>query len=240
MQQALGERTLRFNKKGFGRFSPETEQPSREAGFVRNKALCELLDAFDRLVKDASGAVTRDYGIAKRLAGRVGYSKEDVEMLSVALPAKEDRRRFAPLAGLFLSACVQMGKEGVYSINTRGFSRPLDELGFWNRKSVFIDGPAGERAGHFARKGSLLVIEGIAGDGLGQDMTGGIIIADAAAGGMIGHSMKNGLIRVKGNAGRLVGFDMQGGEIRLEGSCGSISSTVLSGRITHLGVLLVE
>ncbi|MEW6035497.1 MAG: hypothetical protein AB1529_02700 [Candidatus Micrarchaeota archaeon] len=240
MQQALGERTLRFSKKRFGRFSPETEQPAREAVCARSEAVKELLISFRRLASGAQGACHRDYELAKRLAGRVGYSKDDVLGLSVALAGEEDRRGFIRLAGLFLSACVQTGRESVYTINTRGFSRPLEELGFWNRKTIIIDGPSGDRAGRLARKGSLLVLREGAGDNIGQDMTGGTIIAEAGAGAMIGHSMKNGLIIVKGNAGRLAGFDMQGGEIRLEGSCGSISSTVLSGRITHLGVLLVE
>lgn len=91
-------------------------------------------------------------------------------------------------------------------------------------------------------------------DGVGSSMSGGRIIVRESVNGAVGTGMTGGFIEIYGNVdgasiiagniGELIGFGMLGGEIRLMGdiACATddIAKAVISGKVYHRGVLIVD
>lgn len=240
--ERAGER--RSDRKGFGLYSPETERRSFKAEVVSSPVLETLMSSWSTFYASGIGPVHSIGGLYRarwdslcRDLGGVDYSPAEVEKVSVLLAGFQGNGKFPASAGAFLSALVNSGKDGEFTLH---IAYPVAGLCFGCRKTVHIKGNAGDEFGYKLRKGACVTVEGMAGDKLGANMTGGTITIDGDAGAKAGFSMKNGLVLIKGDAGEFVGFDMRGGTIILEGDASSISRTMLGGKICQKGVLIAE
>ncbi len=62
-------------------------------------------------------------------------------------------------------------------------------------------------------------------------MSGGRIVIEGNAGNYIGEKMAGGEIEIKGNAGDFIGTEMKGGVITIHGSCGFVGGDMKAGEI---------
>jgi formylmethanofuran dehydrogenase subunit C len=92
-----------------------------------------------------------------------------------------------------------------------------------------------------------IIVEGDAGNFLGERMRGGLIKVEGDAGDNVGSNMRDGTIIVEGDAGKDVGWGMEGGEIHLNGAYASIFEkgdgdfhSNAHGRIYHKGKLIAD
>ena len=228
---------------GFSRYKPETESSTRTPTTKQSEELRELTARFDSFLGKHTSVSRRARGLeldglwrsALELVSPLHYCTSDVEHFSMALEAYQSRSTFQIHAGLFLSAIVEKGREDAFEFRINHII-PIHLLAYKNRKTVTVHGDVGDSAAHHARKGSMLVINGNAGEQLGDCMTGGDIIVNGNCGGMVGRSMKNGSITVNGDTAELAGYDMRNGRLSLEGEVLSFSATGMGGDIYHKGV----
>lgn len=197
----------------FGRYKPEEEKEVRKVEVKADRVLEQLIAAWKKL---GDG---RRYGDALRYVADIDYSAKDVENFSITLAEFQDEERFADKAGYLLSALVNNGKDTEYVIHTHHLSQKIDYLGYANTKNILVDGDAGNFVGQLM-KGGKITVNGKAGEGAGMWLAGGAII-------------------VNGNVDCSVGLGMTGGEISINGEIGSIV-LVGQGKIYHKGVLIVD
>ncbi len=138
--------------------------------------------------------------------------------------------RFPVMAGFFLSALVNTGKDNEYTIRTRLLSIRLERLGEGNKKKVIVDGPVGDRCG-YTYVGSSFLVKGDAGTAFGDGATGGLLIVEGSAGALVGIHLNGAMIIIHGNAGASLGSNMQQGVIRVNGTIASIGDRKKMGEI---------
>ncbi len=178
-----------------------------------------LLKAWKQASENKSLPVASQYLRLVLMAKDLGASASDVETFSRKLAKFQDDGNFSRyIAGLFLSAIINGGKDNDYVIHTTQFRKPLHYLGYENTKNITVKGNAGDCLANNMSKGKITV-EGNAGDDVCLCMFGGEV-------------------RIKGNAIGIIGNLMKGGEIRVDGETGAIGH-VITGKI-YQGVKLVH
>lgn len=105
---------------------------------------------------------------------------KDIEQLSRLMTAYCEHPNFADEAGRYLTGCVNNCIEEDITIDTRRWRSNTRDISMSTDKHVTIRGNAGDFAGSFMRKGTL-VIEGSVGACMGYQMTGGKIILNGVA-----------------------------------------------------------
>ncbi|MEW6036498.1 MAG: hypothetical protein AB1529_07845 [Candidatus Micrarchaeota archaeon] len=238
--------------KRFGRYTPEAEGRLREL----QKAGTPVLDALHAAWRECAGRDgTGDerYFWTTEAIRYAFYSPADVEAFSIAMSGFPDGSGFPAMAGYFLSALVNGGPPGAYTLHATSAGRMIDHLGYWNSKDLLVKGPAGLSAGEEMLAGTLTIegnaehylgldagggmihVEGSAGHYAGRKLKGAEILIEGDAGNGLGAFMSRGRITVLGRAGKEAGRCMRGGRIDLEGDYESMSRHVIGGEIYHRG-----
>ena len=260
MTEAARRRIVRVNPvlavgSKFAKYAPETERDVRVPEITVDRALARLRKVWDRYVRACSldpnkpGSLLSEtwddekdrhpYRLAMILLEDVKYPARAVEQFSILIPEFQGPECFSRMAGYFLTALVNNGRNFDYVLHTKHYGFAVSEIGTQNSKRIIVDGDVGNLAGTDMRSGRLL-INGNADDSLGCAMKGGIIIINGNATEGVGSEMEGGTIIVKGNADRGVGFRMMGGEIHLEGDYKSLDEDIKGGKIYHKGKLIVD
>jgi formylmethanofuran dehydrogenase subunit C len=151
-----------------------------------------------------------------RALSKLGIGAKDIFRLSVTIERFEQEKEFSKKAGSFLSMLVDRCEESDIVIQTSHLSKPIDKLGFMNKRDILIDGDAGKNLGWGMESGSIRVT-GDAGDFPGYRMRGGSIEIAGNAGVHVGKEMEGGSITVNGDAIYGVGSGMKGGIVRIKG-----------------------
>jgi formylmethanofuran dehydrogenase subunit C len=200
----------------FGKFGPEEEKASRKAEVKETEAVRQMKEVW-KLNPDYNGNVAY-YGCILAAIKDLRFTAKDVEKFSLALVEFQFEDKFYWKAGLFLSALINSGEDSDYMIHTQHLAVLPRWLGYKNEKNIIVNGNAG--------------------DCVGERMKGGRITVKGNAGGWVGNEMKGGSIIVNGNAACTVGYRMKGGEIWLEGDYESLTRYIDWGRIYHKGRLI--
>lgn len=224
--------------KRFGKFAPEKEKAVRVPNVKEDKALQMLKEAWKGYNYDRF-----NYDVALGAIGKLEYSAKDVEKFSIALIGLQNEEHFSQKlhffqkAGLFLSALINNCKDTDFVIHTQHLIKGIGELGLMNTKNIIVNGNAGDNVGQEMEGGSIM-INGNVGKTAGNFMRGGSITVNGDADQYLGFYMQSGTITVTGNAGEDVGLSMKGGEIHLLGDYESISNDIEGGKIYHKGKLI--
>ncbi|NYZ74269.1 hypothetical protein H0O00_03940 [Candidatus Micrarchaeota archaeon] len=221
--------------KGFGRYKPEEEKSVREALVSQDP----MLEKLKRIYKGLKCNPDRDrpspveafepenefWSLLTAFGRRLNCSDKDVEAFSLALADFQHEKDFPMKAGLFLSALINGGKSKTYTLRTNHLEVPPDYIGYKNRKTIVVEGNAGDNVGSTMKEG-LITVKGNAGYGVGDWMEGGRIIVEGDVDYNLGVGTKDGTITVKGDATLEVGAFMRGGRIDIEGRFAGISNTL--------------
>ncbi len=106
------------------------------------------------------------------------YSSKDVTIFSLMLKKYESSSNFVFLAGLFLSALINLSEEQNFEILTSDLIEKIWCMGIKNVKNITVKGCLGDGVGYSMKKGKI-VIEGRAGYNLGfQASRGKIYVRD--------------------------------------------------------------
>ncbi len=163
--------------KRFGRYTPEAEGRLRELQNSGNRVQDALHAAWHECAgRDGTG--DERYFWATSALQYALYSPADVEAFSVAMCGFGEPG-FPSMAGYYLSALVNGGPPGAYTLHATSSGRMIDHLGYWNSKDLLVKGPAGLSAGEEMPAGNL-VIEGGAEHHLGLDAGGPLVHVIAA------------------------------------------------------------
>jgi hypothetical protein len=223
----------------FSGYKPETEHPAMAQKVEPTRALAEMKIAWAKCVYHHDCELDWDSKYPDMLAKirDIRYSAQDIEAFSIALAGFQNMRQPSFKAGLYLSALINNCDESMFAIHSDHLGRPLDCLGYRNRKEIVVEGSVGREVG-FEMEGGAIIVKGDAGHCLGEFMRGGSITVEGDAGAGVGSMMRCGRIIVNGDAGERVGEDMGGGEIHLNGGYGGIFKDFGGGRIFHKGTLI--
>jgi hypothetical protein len=217
--------------KRFSKYKSEPKKVTREADVKESKTLKQMKDAWSTCGYDANQHYIHNYPSILKAVKNLQYTAEDVLQFSIILNEFQHEQRFSEKASIFLSALINGGKDSNYVIFTKYFDTPLDNLGYWNKKNITVDGNVGNKVG-FGMEGGSITVKGNAGDSVGIGLRGGSIIVEGNTGKSVGFRMHDGSIIVEGNAGDGVGNQMQGGSITVKGTAGSnIGYMVVRGEI---------
>jgi hypothetical protein len=178
----------------FRGFRPMEEAPARKAEVKKDEKLEAILgswNGFRKIELGLSPVESEVFRKACAIIGNARFGPPEGEKFSVMLPAYQDEARFDYMAGLFLSALVEMSAGDNFTIRTRGLTTKPSHLGCFNRKRLTIDGDAGNYLGCKMRKGFIRV-RGNAEAMLGMNMIGGMMIVHGRAGHSIGLGMNGG------------------------------------------------
>jgi hypothetical protein len=181
----------------FSGYQPETEKAVRTVKVTEDKAL-EQLKGIWRMIRIHGNEIDGDVVsmIYRRMANRLkgcSYTAADVERFSLALGEFREEKAFSDKAGIFLSALMNNGNAGNYTIWTSHLDR-INWLCFRNTRNVTINGNTGDVFAN-GMKGGRVVVRGDAFD--------------------IG-SLKGGEIVVRGNVDAISG-PLNGGNILIWG-----------------------
>jgi formylmethanofuran dehydrogenase subunit C len=216
--------------KRFGRYKDEKEKAVRKASAQESEALAGMRKAFGAvsrppLFEDTSASY---HTALKAVAAmEADYSAEDVERFSLMLGEFQDEENFMERAGLLLSALMNNGKDGNYTIHTQHLEG-INFLGYRNTKRVVVEGDVGNDAGTRMKEGEL-IIRGDGGLGVGFQMHGGSILVEGDADENLGMEMTEGEINVKGTAGDGAGYNMKGGLITIWKDAGELAGNLMEG-----------
>jgi formylmethanofuran dehydrogenase subunit C len=253
-----------FDSRLFRGFKTETEAPERKAIKPKNtKTIAHILELWNEIRISRYGTHDEDIyrNISKKLKSR-DYGAEEVERFCIRLielkDSYDDPNLFNRVAGLFISALVNNGRDEEYTLQLNHLDKPLDHIGHYNEKRIKIDGNAGWACGLFMKNGRIEVF-GDAGGGVGGHMengeiiihgnvdgkeigevggymTNGRIVIDGKVNGKIGEMMKSGQITIKGKVFGKVGELMQGGTIQIgKDVIGNVGKSLNRGTITIEG-----
>jgi hypothetical protein len=156
------------------------------------------------------------------------YSAKDIEDFSVVLAQFQGEMAFSNNAGLFLSALINNCKEEEFVIHTTPLDESITCIGYGNRKKIIVEGDAGDVVGQEMESGCIIV-NGNAGYTAGHSMRGGSIIVNGDVDDTIGYDMSGGSIVVNGNAEDEVGHEMRGGDIIVTGDAGLRTGIMMHG-----------
>lgn len=244
--------------KRFGRYKKEAERAVRKPDVKKDKVLRSLIKAFvnfskytwEDAVQDSEKSGTRDidkerYLKAVEAVKHLKYSSRDVEKFSILLADfkefKDKLNRngkysgFGDMAGFFLSALINNGKDREYRIITQHLELDIWWLGVENTKNIRIEGNVMNPG--FRMKSGTIIVEGDVKDHVGQLMEGGNITVEGNAH-AAGVHMKGGKLHIKGNIETI--SMMEGGEIHVEGDIGRIDHSINGGKIYLKGKLIVD
>lgn len=213
----------------FNGFKPETHVPIRKEKIAKNKTYQALLEMWNTLEiqedsYDGNFSEIEEYflGLKRILSNEpMDVHSQDIQAFCLVLPGLMKFSVsvwYTTKAGVFLSALIDACPENKITLTLPESEKPLDMLGYRNRKNLTINGTAGKMLGH--------------------EMICGSITVNGDSGIMAGSLMQNGTIRINGDAGDELGICMEGGEIHVWGEiCGWPDSTA-AGKIFHKGILL--
>lgn len=148
----------------------------------------------------------------------------------------EEKERLTPEAGLVISYLANetfkryikeeeakgVKPEDIKSVQIKLDTRELKEpLSFLGRKipeklRLIIDGNAGNSVGEKS-DGGQVIVDGNTGNGTGLEMEKGLIVVKGNAGDGTGEGMKSGKILIEKDCGERTGCDMTGGELDIVG-----------------------
>jgi hypothetical protein len=168
----------------FGRYKDISERASREARVGESPGAARLVRHWERFCRIAHAIRGWDgadispgafhYNLALGYLGGIDIRPRQIEAFSVALSASADMERFGIPGGIHLSAPINTGRSGNYSLWTSGYISQLESLGHRNRKSIVVHGDAGHYSFEGMESGEVLV-EGEVTDSAGENMSGGVL-----------------------------------------------------------------
>jgi formylmethanofuran dehydrogenase subunit C len=225
--------------KRFRRYKDEEGKTGREYDATETKGLKSIMEAWEGYDYDLarSNAAEKGYGRALSLLEGLEFSAGDVAKFSMMLKECEQEPRFSKKAGLFLSAAINNGSEGRYTVYAGALVKSFDCFGYRNSKDIAVIGDLGRMSAGGMERGSI-VIHGKAGESLGycnNRMRGGTIVVKGDTGGVVGYYMEGGEIIIDGDA-KDCGQSMSGGRITIGGDVsGDVGKFLQEGTITVLG-----
>ena len=159
-----------------------------------------------------------DYCLKSIKKQKIDYGKDEITKLSVSLSKYQDKKLFQTIAGIFLSALINLPDENEFVVMTRHIQKPIDLFAWNNTKKITVIGSVGEH--------------------VGRNMQGGELLIKGNVERCIGSGMSSGKIIVEGDADYLVGyFSKPSAIIELNGNYKNISGDC-KGQIFHNGVLI--
>jgi len=210
-------------RRKFGWYKNEERIEMKKMDYLEDETLRQLRSAWENYHKGYlvpynvhSGAFEYKYECAIAAIAELKYSSKDVERFSIALADFQNEDHFARKAGYFLSALINSGIDEDYTIHTSHLGKNIIELGYQNRKNIFVDGNCGGTIGIGMRSG-VIHVTGDVGPSLGFRMHGGIILVDGNANDHVGSNMDGGTIKILGNVGMYLGRSMEEGHILVYG-----------------------
>ena len=171
----------------FSKYKPEVEKAVRKLDVVEDNVLKQLKDAWrsftiEQWTLDGYGLAHRAVGAQHPLVPRLPHSASDVEKFSIALAEFQDENCFSDKAGYFLSALVNCCKDMEFIIPTAHLAKPINYLGYANKKIIAVKGDVGHQLGANMCMGEIHVegkIGSIAGTILGGKIYHrGVLIVD--------------------------------------------------------------
>jgi len=162
-----------------------------------------------------------------------------VEKFSIVLAGLQNETEFEINAGLILSALINLGNDGKYTVHAQHLDWGQRFLGYKNTKEIYVNGHVENQVGHFMTDGKI-VVNGNAGQGAGSELRGGEIEISGNADKVLGMHMQNGKITVHGDVGEKIAPFSEGGEIHLLGKIQDPANgwRDTKARIFHKGVEL--
>jgi hypothetical protein len=223
-------------RKRFRGYKRETEKASRKAEVQESEALRQIKDVWRVLGESDMDDMDDWYEKLLPIVRELQYASMDIELFSFSIEESQFKYEdFSEKAGLFLSALINNGEDAEYLIHTDHLAEPLEYIGFWNEKSITVDGDAGSWVGMYMKEGRITV-EGDAGSDVGNTMKGGSITINGNTGDKVGAYMEGGGITVEGDTGHELGFEMKDGSILVKGNATErVGADMCGGRITVNG-----
>ncbi len=215
----------------FSTFKPAEESEVRTEKAEMNPRLKKIARAwekavaFERVWEEA--IKSQNYlhcsvysGFAKAVRG-IHISDREMDNVIAFLSQFQYIEEFPRMAGLFLSALVNTGKDNEYTIRTRLLSVRLNYLGHRNKKKVIVDGDVGDYCG-YTYAGSSFLVKGDAGHSFGNSAPGGLLSVEGNAEASVGFDLNGATIIIQGNTDGGLGFNMRRGVIRVGGTIGPL------------------
>jgi len=242
----------------FDGFKTETENAVRKAKEMKTDQTIERMKkafAQCRLTGDRQAA---GYDKVDFCTRNLMFRAKDLETFSIAMADLQDDIDFLRKAGFFLSALINQSDDKEFVIHTSHLSRPIDSLGYCNKKIVIVNGDVGDLVGAHMRAGTILVegnasdsagsymkggsldIKGNARNWLGSWMEGGLITVGHDAGKGVGGNLTGGSIFVNGKTLQEIGYEMKGGTIQINGKVGGVSAGFEHGKIFNKDKLIFD
>ena len=206
-----------------GGFKPESERTLRE--FKMNKqdeTFVKIIGMFREYIGPRVPWSTSYNSIGAEAlsmlkAARIEASSKDITNFSVALAEFQGEKDFAGKAGVFLDALMKFSPDKEFRIITKHLVKPPNLLGYFNTKSIAIEGDAG--------------------DSLGMTMMDGRISVTGSVHGSIGPHMQGGSIDVAGDVIDVQG--LKGGTISIGGRYVAVHNPA-GGTIVHRGKRILD
>ncbi len=205
----------------FSTFKPAEESEARIEKAEINPRLERIARAWEKAVESQRYLYCSAYsGFAKAVRG-IHITEREMDNVIAFLSQFQYIEKFPMMAGFFLSALVNTGRDNEYTIRTRLLSVRLDKLGYGNKKNIIVDGDVGDDCG-YTYVGSSFLVKGDAGNYFGAGATGGLLSVEGSAVGLVGFRLNGATIIIHGNAGINLGAHMWKGTIRVGGTIESI------------------
>ncbi len=230
----------------FSKFGPALEREVRKEIVTGDQRLEAIMKAFERL-SGTGNVIARVASDAKAAfreeAKQLAVTPNELQLFVCTLAERymslvngrstEAKTKFALCSSYFISELINEGPEEEYRIPTAALGISLPDLGYRNKKTIIIDGPAGDRVGNGMLSGRIIV-NGDAGDSAGIGLFGGEIEIRGNAGNNLADLMAGGTVIVRRNAGSDAASKLVNGRVIIEGDAGSGAARNLGLGTVHI------
>ncbi len=221
----------------FDNFAPQKAlPPDRKARASREDGAAGLEKILERVLATGRYPATYHYAYeqGQKLLPEYHFDATALRAFTLRLVRWQEHPDFFWKIGALLAGLCERADGERIELFLRPLAKPVDRVGYMNRKHVSVRGDAGERLGYRMSAGCL-ELDGSAGDGAGTRLGGGALVIAGDAGDQLGLDMEDGVIELGGNAGDDAARGMRGGTITIARHAGARAAYLMAGGTLRVG-----